>query len=335
MKYKYLFVFFLSSLLLGAVSLCTVIAEVPNTAKIVFTADIGGNREIFLMDPDGSKQVNLTRNKADDISPRWSPGGHHILFVSDRGGIPDLYLMDADGGNVRRLFPKSVDRGKPAWSPDGKQVAYRRRELGKSFIYVARIDGKKEERVAIGTSPTWSPDGAEIAFITGAAEHRQMSIFNLHTGKQKALFPKANIPSWMTAPDWSPVGDQIAFSWLHRVPLKKFFQTETIYILSRDGVGEPVQIVGEAGPGAVAPVWEPSGESLLYGQADDVDAAVPSRLQIFKIALIGEENPMQLTHGGLWHYPGDWFDPAYALRVSPQPQLLTTIWGKVKRTPDP
>ena len=27
---------------------------------------------------------------------------------------------------------------------------------------------------------------------------------------------------------------------------------------------------------------------------------------------------------------GDWFDPAYALPVSPQPYLLTTTWAEVK-----
>ena len=38
----------------------------------------------------------------------------------------------------------------------------------------------------------------------------------------------------------------------------------------------------------------------------------------------------QLTHIGI-NFLGDWFDPAFALPVSPQPQLLTTLWGEVKQ----
>ena len=282
------------------------------------------------MNPDGSEQVNITRNKADDISPRWSPTGEQILFVSDRDGVRDLYLMDANGTNVRRIFGKSMRREKPTWSPTGEQIAYKRGRFGGRFIYIAPIDGKKEERVAIGSCPTWSSDGTEIAFLTGWPDRMQISLFNVETQKQRILFPKEAVPSWMTSPTWSPTGDQIAFSWLHRVPLGKFLDTETIYILNRHSPEKPVRIVDEAGPQATEPVWAPTGKAILYAQADDVQAAIPSRSQIFKITL-GGEAPVQLTHGGLWHNPGDWFDPAYALPVSPQPQLLTTQWAEMKK----
>jgi len=39
----------------------------------------------------------------------------------------------------------------------------------------------------------------------------------------------------------------------------------------------------------------------------------------------------QLTDIGIWNDVDDWFDPAYALPVSPQPHLLTTQWAEVKR----
>ena len=84
--------------------LSAVLAKAPETAKIIFTSRRDGNFEIYIMNPDGSDQTNLTQHRANDSAPVWSPTGEQILFTSDRGGIADLYLMDADGTNVRQVF---------------------------------------------------------------------------------------------------------------------------------------------------------------------------------------------------------------------------------------
>ena len=306
-------------------SVCSILAQAPQTPKIVFSLiDGDANAEIYLMNPDGTEQVRLTHDKAFDVSPVWSPTGEQILFTSDRDGVRDLYLMDADGKNVKRVFGKSEDRKSATWSPDGKQIAYTRREQGKSFIYIAPIDEKKEERVAIGGSPAWSPDGTEIAFLTGWPERMQISLLNVSTLKQKVFFPKPVRPSWMTTPVWSPSGDKIAFDWLHKVPLGQFADTETIYVINRDGTGLQ-QIIPEGVGIESSPVWSPRGDELLYTQY-----IKGKQMQIFKVGLDGRE-PVQLTDPTFWHFTGDWFDPAYALPVSPQPHLLTTTWGKVKK----
>ena len=331
MKHKSCLLFFFVSIASLCMSLSVVFAKAPATAKIVFAANRVGNREIYVMNPDGSDQINITNHRADDITPRFSPTGEQILFASDRGnparGTWDLYLMDPDGSNVQKVFETPAVRADPTWAPDGKQIAYERREQGESFIYIATIEEKKEERLAIGGGPDWSPDGKEIAFLTGFPERVQISILNVRTRKQKVLFPKPVRPSWMGGGvAWSPSGKKLAFSWLHKVPLKDFIKTETVYTLNRDSTGLQ-QIVPEAGPRVVGTVWAPRGDELLYIQADDAQAI---NLQIFKIGVDGGEST-QLTHIGLGHHLGGWFDPAYALPVLPQPNLLTTTWGHIKQ----
>ena len=117
--------FLLFSVVLLCASICPVFGnQAPDTAKIVFASLRDGNREIYLMNPDGSQQVNITNHLAEDVYPVWSPTGEHILFVSNRDGVRDLYLMDADGGNVRKIFGKSAHRAHPTWAPDGKRIAY-------------------------------------------------------------------------------------------------------------------------------------------------------------------------------------------------------------------
>ena len=299
-------------------------AKAPTTPKIVFSlVDAGGNAEIYLMNPDGTEQVRLTHNKAFDVAPVWSPTGEQILFTSNRDEVNDLYLIDANGRNVKRVFGKSANRSGATWSPDGKQIAYGRREQGKSFIYIGSIDGKKEERMAIGDSPAWSPDGTEIAFLTGWPERMQISLLNVSTRKQKVFFPKPVRPSWMMSPAWSPSGDKIAFSWLHEVELDELVGTDKIYIINRDGTGLQRVTDGET-PRESAPVWSPHGDALLYNQYIEGE-----QMQIFKVTLDGGK-PVQLTDPRFWHFTGDWFDPAYALPVSPQPQLLTIQWGEIK-----
>ena len=322
---KSLCFFYVFSLTLLGSNVIPAFAQAPTTPKIAFMTARNKNRDIYLMNPDGSEMERITHHPGMDVSPKWSPTGEQILFESDRDRVPlswDLYLMDADGANVRRIFAKSKDRRSAVWSPDGKQIAYNRWEQGVYYIYIAPIDGKKEERVVIGSQPSWSPDGTEIAFIEGGTrDPKRISILNVKTRKHKFFFP-AKAPDWVRHVAWAPTGDKFAFSWNKKPGLD--LDGNTIYIVNRDGTG--VRRVLDEGVGdAVEPSWSPSADALLYGGLDK-----NRDLQIFKVSL-DDGVPVQLTPPGFWHYVGDWFDPAYALPVSPQPHLLTTTWGEVKK----
>ena len=351
-------IFLLFSIVLLYVSIRPVFGKAPDTAKIVFASFRDGNREIYLMNPDGSQQVNITNHPAEDVYPVWSPTGEHILFVSDRDGVRDLYLMDADGGNVRKIFGKSAHRAHPTWSPDGKQIAYEQLDGAAWFIYTAEITGKKEQRIVVGRSPSWSPDGTEILFVSLGKKHEmlapnlwiirrlsQVHFFDLRTRVEETFLP--NHHPFMYRAAWSPSGDKLAFFWLKhdfwKEKLKRaqnrgvdFVEVDvqdvrdkgTIYIANRDGTGLQ-QIVDEAGPQARDPVWSPRGDALVYTQEID------DHLQLFKIDL-RSRTPIQLTHvvgldGFQANSFADWFDPVVALPVSPQPKLLTTTWAEMKK----
>ncbi len=66
----------------------------PLPCMIAFDADRDGNREIYVMEPDGSDPTNLSNHPADDWGPVWSPEGSRIAFVSNREnerGASSLY----------------------------------------------------------------------------------------------------------------------------------------------------------------------------------------------------------------------------------------------------
>ena len=320
---KLLFIFVFLSLILLCLGIHSIWAKAPTIPKIVFASIREDNREIYMMNPDGSEQVNLTRHKADDVSPAWSPTGEQILFVSKRDGVRDLFLMAADGSNVRRVFGKQTERQNPTWSPDGAHIAYWRPELGSHVMYIAPIDGTKEIELGVGSMAAWSPDGTTLAYVQGPPHLQHIWFYDLKTHKRKIFFPRGGVPSWVRPPDWCHEVDKIAFSWLHRVPLGDHRETETVYIINSDGTGLR-QVAPEAGAPSTSPFWSPRGDALIYQQLDE-----HRNLHLFKIGVDGGA-PEQLTHIG-WNYGGDWYDPEFALPVSPQPHLLTTTWGEMKK----
>ena len=261
------------SVLLVLGTLSAAFAKAPGTAKIAFTSNRDGNSEIYIMNPDGSEQANLTQHNAVDYSPVWSPTGEQILFVSDRHGTRDLYLMNSDGTNVRKVFNKLVGRQHPTWSPDGKQFAYHR--FNKLVIYIASSDGKNDKKLTNGLWRVWSPDGTEIAFVADEkfaiiadrvlqVENSKIQIINLQTNVEETLLPEEKL---MLGPAWAPNGTKIAFSWINpdALPIagKDIGDTEAIYIVNRDG-SRLKQIVDADDTAASNPIWAPQGNELVY-----------------------------------------------------------------------
>jgi Tol biopolymer transport system component len=77
--------------------------------------DEGG--DLFLMDREGLHVRALTRGRASDAQPRFSPSGRRIAFTSDRRGGYHVYVMNADGSHIRRVTRGPGADGDPAWKP--------------------------------------------------------------------------------------------------------------------------------------------------------------------------------------------------------------------------
>lgn len=304
MKRRFCFFLCVLTLIVISTHIRSVFARGLVTEKIAFTSTRDGNSEIYIMNPDGTQQVNLTWHSARDVAPAWSPTGEHIAFNSDRDGIRDIYLMDADGKNVRKVFRHLAYREYPTWSPDGKKLAYLHAEDWS--IYVGTIDSGQEEHVAsanfLGGFPAWSPDGSEIVFVSTAAPAVYfLKIVNLQTHKVRVLLPN-NEPRTVWDPAWAPDGTHIAFYW-HK---------KGIYTIRKSGRGMKRII-----PNASRPAWSPLGDKLIYGKDR----------QLFKFDFSNRQSK-QLTHGAI-NSRADWSE-LKPLSVQPQASSSTTRWATVK-----
>ena len=104
--------------------------------RIWFNSARTGVMKIWRMDPDGTKQEQMTRNEEfADWFPHPSPDGKQVVFLSyDRSveGHPAnkdvvLRLMPGEGGPPRvvaRLFGGQGTINVPSWSPDSQRIAF-------------------------------------------------------------------------------------------------------------------------------------------------------------------------------------------------------------------
>lgn len=99
----------------------------PDGSKIVFVSDQTGNKEVYVINADGSGLTRLTSTQsAREYSPAWSPDGKRIAFESNVSGSNEIYVMNVDGSNPTRLvnLPDGAQSTDPAWSPDSTRVAF-------------------------------------------------------------------------------------------------------------------------------------------------------------------------------------------------------------------
>jgi Tol biopolymer transport system component len=152
-----------SLLAISIVLLCSILPFskiYASELKIVWQSDRTGNYDIWMMDPDGSKKIQLTDDPGMDAYPSISPDGTQILFFSDRSGEQDVWVMDIYGNNLQQLTKSGGFD--PAWSSDGSQVYY---GTPADQIWVMNSDGTDAHMVASnGRHPISSPDGSRIAY---------------------------------------------------------------------------------------------------------------------------------------------------------------------------
>lgn len=139
------------------------------TPYIAFASFRDSNYEIYVMDPDGENQTNITNNPSEDRYPAWSPDNTKIAFASDRDtGNWQIYVMNADGSGQTRLTDNGAFDSYPSWSNDGSHIVFQSTRDGGSEIYVMDANGDNETRLtnnpASDRYPVYMPDGGRIAF---------------------------------------------------------------------------------------------------------------------------------------------------------------------------
>jgi len=98
----------------------------PDGKLIAFTAEYGGNRNVYVMPSEGGEPRQLTYAPGPDIVEGWTPDGKAVLFRSSRESFApryeQLYTISIDGGFAKQValpmgYQGSYDQG-------GSHLAY-------------------------------------------------------------------------------------------------------------------------------------------------------------------------------------------------------------------
>jgi Tol biopolymer transport system component len=151
----------------------TAIEWTPN-GKIVFKSPAIYHNAIWIMNPDGTNQYQLTEDTYNSVQPTVSVDGRYIFFSCDKDkpGMFRIWRMDIDGSNLIPLTKGTQGpEYSPVCSPDGKWLVYQTFDAKPKLWKVSINGGDPKEIINRQITSVqiedhvFSPDGKSIAFI--------------------------------------------------------------------------------------------------------------------------------------------------------------------------
>ena len=191
--------------------------------KIAYESYVDNNWEIFVMNADGSKPVNLTKTpKEHEHYPQVSPDGTKICFSVDEGegreAVRSLCVMDVDGRHRQKLVDHARE---PFWHPSSKIIGFLPQEYPKFNVIDYYTTGMSFYDLATGKitphpnstnlhhlyNPSYAPNGKWIVSTVHAGMGFDHAILAIEANGDKII----NLKMPGCRPCLSPDGKQIAW----------------------------------------------------------------------------------------------------------------------------
>ena len=128
----------------------------PNGLQIAFASARTGQRQLYVMERDGSELRQITNLPDMGGRSSWSPDGRRLAFYAGPPENHNIYVINADGTGLVQLTNGGDNLG-PSWSPDGNWIAFTSFRDGNNEIYIMHPDGTGVTRLTNNVTSDWQP----------------------------------------------------------------------------------------------------------------------------------------------------------------------------------
>jgi Tol biopolymer transport system component len=228
-----------------------------------------GQRDIYLLAADASKETLLVSGPADDTLPLWTPDGRAVVFSSDRLGSNDLWMVPVENGAAAgppRVLRRNLGRFLPMGVTRAGELYFGVR-TGSTQILIAPATGEPKplasQLAGANSAPAWSRDGQWLAYLTRRSsenfgqESRLLTLRSMKTGEERLLTPKL---AHMERISWAPGGKDLLVSGSDGKGRAGIFRVK-----AADGSVQPVLFDDAAGYRGVPGAWLDDERVVLGG----------------------------------------------------------------------
>ncbi len=180
-------------------------------SEIVFTSEIDGNIDIYLMNLDGSDMRKIVVHDSSDTTPSWLPNGN-VLFSSNRHGTSEIFEWKRNSNEVYQLTSFSTTKqDRPQFNSSCDCIYFNSRQLSTNTTDIYSLSTTLPILQRLTTSQEsddWgnlSPDGTSLLFGTNRTGTWEIYRSDLTTGSE---YQVTHTPAGMysSAPSYSPDG---------------------------------------------------------------------------------------------------------------------------------
>ena len=240
-----------------------------------FAGESSGDRTIYLLSVDGTRERKLVTAPGNHLFPLWAPDGKRVVYASDRSGTMDLWSLAIEDGEARgepRLVRRDLGRILPmAIAADGRLFYGLRSGSVDVFVTTLADPARDARRVTIrypgrNRAPAWSKDGMALAYLSRRGsenfgeESRAIVVRRLDSDDERELLPEL---AHLERVQWSPDG-------------------KSLLVSGSDNKGRGGVYIVDAASGVVKPLashagapfrghdaaWSSDGRSVYYIRAD-------------------------------------------------------------------
>jgi len=284
---------------------------VNDTARIVYVAEVRGAAQIFSVQPDGARSIQLTTDGRYKCRPVWSLDHRQIAFFrfpADRpvAGPLDIVVMQANGDGQRDLvrgLKADIEATRPSWSLDGRTIYVQELDFPSVLFGYDVATGRQTETIRLpkntflDRATSLSPN---TEWIAGSGPARPGGLRHIGVVRREnpidldLMLPFSKVPLHVGSVVWAYDSRLVAFELDNLIIVMPSRMTADFRVYPVT----PQEVGGELS----SPAFSPSGQYLACiqgktreGQVGTGDREVRSDIWVMRVN--GRE-PRQVTDTG-------------------------------------